>query len=302
MPDSHTGRAPLAPLGVLVAALLFSTGGAAIKACGLSGWQVASFRSGIAALFILSVLPSSRRGWNRGTLVVALAYASTLILFARANKLTTAAHSIFLQSTAPLFVLLLSPWLLRERIRRSDLGLMVALALGLVLLFAGQPPTTALAADPVKGNVLATASGLFWGLTILGLRWAGRGAGGQDSSAAAVALGNLVAFLVGLPAALPVSQARPGDWVVLAYLGIVQVGLAYVFLTRSLRHVPAFEASLLLLLEPVLNPLWAWAFQGERPGSFALVGGGLILGASLTRAVLDATGSRSLESQPETHP
>ncbi len=297
MTDSTSGRAPLAPLGVLAAALLFSTGGAAIKACGLTGWQVASFRSGVAALFILIVLPSSRRGFRRGTLAVALAYAATLITFARANKLTTAAHSIFLQSTAPLFVLLLSPWLLRERVRRSDLALMLALALGLALLFVGQPPTTAIAADPVKGNLLATAAGLFWGLTIVGLRWAGQG--GQDSSAAAVALGNLLAFLIGLPAAWPVTQGHLADWLVLVYLGTVQVGLAYVFLTRSLRHIPALEASLLLLLEPVLNPVWAWVFQGERPGAFALLGGALILGASLTRAVLDATGSRSSEADPQ---
>lgn len=299
--ESRPASAPLAPLGVLAAALLFSTGGAAIKACGLSGWQVASFRSGIAALFILLVVPAARRGWNRSTLAVALAYASTLIAFALANKLTTAAHSIFLQSTGPLFVLLLAPWLLHERIRRSDLGLMLPLTLGLGLLFVGQPTTTALATDPVTGNMLATASGLFWGLTIVGLRWAGRHAA-QDSSAAAVALGNLLAFLVGLPAALPLGPSRPVDWVVLVYLGVIQIGLAYVFLTRSLRHIPALEASLLLLLEPVLNPIWAWVFQGERPGRFALLGGGLILGASLARAVLDATRSRSLGDAPETHP
>ena len=68
---------------------------------------------------------------------------------------------------------------------------------------------------------------------------------------------------------------------IIAYLGVFQIGLAYVLVTKGMLRVPAFEASLLLLLEPVLNPFWAWLVHSERPGSWAIVGGGLILLASV---------------------
>ena len=107
-------------LQILAAAVLFSTGGAAIKAASLTAWQVASFRSGSRGRSNTLLVPSARRGWNRQSALVAIAYASTLVTFALANRLTTAANAIFLQATAPLYLLLLGPWLLRERARRSD--------------------------------------------------------------------------------------------------------------------------------------------------------------------------------------
>jgi drug/metabolite transporter (DMT)-like permease len=99
----------------------------------------------------------------------------------------------------------------------------------------------------------------------------------------------MLAFALCLPLATPIAGARPLDWVVLAYLGAVQIALAYYLLTRAVRTVSALDVSLLLLLEPVLNPLWAWWLQGERPGRWAALGGALVLGA---------TAWRSLSSRP----
>src|SRR5262245_40053586 len=100
---------------VLAAAVLFSSGGAAIKSTHLTGWQVASFRSGIAALAVFLMMPMARRAWSLRGWIVGLAYAATLILFVTATKLTTSVNTIFLQSTAPLYMILLGPWLLHER-------------------------------------------------------------------------------------------------------------------------------------------------------------------------------------------
>ncbi len=266
---------------VLGAAVLFSTGGAAIKACSLSGWQVASFRSGVACIAVLLVVPAARRRWNARTLAVSAAYAATLVLYVLANKLTTAANTIFLQDTAPLYILLLGPWLLHERIRRRDLGFTVLFAAGMALFFVGAAPRFHTAPDPLAGNLLAVAAGVCWALTIIGLRWLGReGSGSAGASAAAVALGNLLAFAFTLPMALPVRRAGAADWGLVIFLGVIQIGLAYVLLTRGVGRVPALEASLLLLLEPVLNPVWAWLVHGERPGPWALLGGLIILGAT----------------------
>jgi drug/metabolite transporter (DMT)-like permease len=269
---------PTDRLQLLAAAFLFSTGGAAIKACTLTSWQIAASRAGIAAAALLLMLPATRRGWSLRLLPVAAAFAATTLLFVVCNKLTTAASTIFLQATAPLYIVLLGPWLLREKIRRSDLAYMTALAAGMALFFVGRQPAAATAPYPVLGNILAAGAGLCWGLTIIGLRWLGRhAAAGEDPSAAAVVSGNLLACLIALPFALPVVESRPTDWLLVTFLGIFQIGLAYVFLTRGVRRVTALEASLLLLLEPMLNPLWALVVHGERPGPWAAAGGAIII-------------------------
>jgi drug/metabolite transporter (DMT)-like permease len=219
---------------------------------------------------------------------VGIAYAATLTLFVLANRLTTAANTIYLQSTAPLYLALLAPWLLREPTRRQDLVFMAAVGLGLALVFLGVEPPAETAPDPLRGNLLALGSGFFWALTVCGLRWMGSAGGERGSAAVAVVGGNVIAFLAALAFALPFGSHTPSDWALIGYLGVFQIALAYVLVTRALTTMPALEASLILLIEPVLNPVWAWIFQGERPGIWALMGGGVILGATTIRVVLDA--------------
>jgi drug/metabolite transporter, DME family len=279
-------------LYLVAAALLFSTGGAAIKSATLTGWQIAGFRSGVAAFLLLVALPESRRGWSWRMPPVAAVYAATLVLFVLATRLTTAANAVFLQSTAPLYVLLLAPLLLHEPIRRRDLLYGAALAAGLALFFAGSQQAVATAPDPHTGNLMGLASGIAWALTMTGLRWLGR-AGVSNLALAPVALGNGLAFLAALPMALPVKVITGSDAAVVLYLGVVQIGLAYFFLTRAIRHVRAFEATAILLLEPVMNPVWTWLVHREKPGSWALAGGALILSATLVNATLVNTWAAS---------
>jgi drug/metabolite transporter, DME family len=280
-------------LQVLLTAGVFSTGSAAIKAAELSGWQVAAFRSGIAAVALVVLLPSARRRLDGRLARVALAYAATVLLYALANKLTTGAAAIFLQSTSPLYLLFLAPWLLDERVRRRDLVYMAALLAGLSMFFLDVDPASATAPDPLTGNLLALAAGVSWAFTVLGLRWLGRSGGGEEGGAAVV-WGNVFAFALGLPFVLsapgPAFAMGATDLGWLLYLGVVQIGLAYVLLTRALRRVPAFEASLLLLLEPVLNPLWTWWLHGETPGAGTFAGGALIVAATVGKALADRRG------------
>ena len=278
-------------LYLVATALLFSTGGAAIKAATLTGWQVASFRSGVASIALLIALPQARRGWSWRVVPVAAAYAATMVLFVLANRLTTAANAVFLQSTAPLYLLFLAPWLLREPIRARDLLCALAVGGGMVLLFIDSERSVATAPDPRRGNLVALATGLAWALTMTGLRWLGREAiphKPQNPALAPVALGNLLAFLIALPLALPATGFRNSDVAVILYLGVVQIGLAYFLLTRAVRYVPAFEATVVLLLEPVMNPVWAWLVHHEKPGPWALAGGAIILSAALANSWLQA--------------
>jgi len=288
------GRAQL-----LTAAALFSTGGAAIKGVDLSGWQIACFRSLVAAAFLGLVVALTRRSgaagvWRRlldpRVLRVSLAYAGTVLLFATANKLTTSANAIFLQSTAPLYLLFVGPWLLKERARGADLALMAPLAAGLALVFFAAEPAQRTAPDPVLGNVLALGAGVSWAFTLTGLRWLERQSDFAGNGATTVLTGNLLAGLIGLPLALGAGLPSAGavDWALLGYLGVVQIGVAYLLVTRGLGRVPALEASLLVLAEPALNPVWAWLVHGERPAPLALAGGALILAATVTRGLLGA--------------
>lgn len=249
---------------------------------------MAGLRSGIAALAILILLPQARRGWSWRVALVGVAYAATLTLFVTANKLTTAANTIFLQSSAPLYLLLLGPFLLKEPIRRDDLWLIGVVGVGLALFFVGVEAPMATAPDPVRGNILGALSGITWALTLTGLRWLSTrppapGAEAGDEALATVAVGNLLACLAALPFALPVTGATVVDWGVVVYLGVFQIGAAYLLLTRGIHHVSALEASVLLLAEPALNPIWAWAMHGELPSAWSLTGGTLILGASVLR-------------------
>jgi len=281
-------------LQLLGAALFFSTGGAAVKATTLTSWQVASFRSAVAVLVVLLVMREARRGWSWHALPVGAAYGATMVLFVAGNKLTTAANAIYLQATAPLYVLLLSPLLLREKIRGRDLAFMAVVAVGMLLFFVERPAAAATAPNPGLGNVLAAVSGVCWALTIIGFRWMGSRPGTDGNTFPTVVSGNAIAFLVCLPMALP-AHAAPVDWAVIGYLGVFQVGVAYVLLGKGIRHVPAVEASTLLLLEPALNPFWAWLVHGERPGIWSVAGGVLIMGATLAKTVVD---SRTREPAP----
>lgn len=269
-------------LYLLAAAVLWSTAGAAVKLSSLSAWQIASGRSLVAALVLALAIPSGRRLPSRRGLAAAVAYATTVVTFIIANKLTTSANAIFLQDTAPLYVLLLSPLLLRERPSRGELAAVPVFLLGLSLFFLDT-------LDPGQfwGNVIALGSGLAFSLCILGLR-----ALNQEGSSVLV-WGNVIAGFSVLVPALGGPSPTVLDLGLLVFLGVFQLGLAYTCFQRGLRETPAVEASLLILLEPVLNPVWTFLFTGERPGPWAIVGGTIILLATAWRTLL---GSRAIEA------
>jgi DME family drug/metabolite transporter len=285
-------------LELVAGAALFSTAGAAIKACELTSWQVASFRAGVAALAVLALVPTVRRGLSARAALVGVAYGVTVVLFVQANKLTTAASTIFLQATSPLYIVLLQPLLLKEKVPRRDLAALAALAVGLGLVLLGVPAAGPTAPNPALGNILAAVSGCTSAFMMVGLRWLARDDDdGSGAAPAAVVLGNLFAFAAVLPMALPVAHARPLDWLLVAYLGAFQIGVAYYL--SALRHVAALEASLLMFLEPVLSPIWAWLFHDETPGGWTLAGGAVILATTAMRGWLERAGPLRVTPPPE---
>jgi drug/metabolite transporter (DMT)-like permease len=284
--DSQHARAKVVPrLYALGAAFFFSTGGTAIKLSGLSSWQIAGFRSGLAALLLWWLVPSWRKWWSPSSLAVGVAFGATLILFVTANTLTTAVNAIFLQYSAPLYLLLLGPWLLGEANRRSDIIPIALLAIGMMLFFIGQETPSATAPDPLRGNFIGACAGITWALTLLGMRWLARQPDADGAGGSAIIAGNVLAFAVCLPWALPVPEATPTDWAVVSYLAVFQIGAAYFCLLRGIRELRALEISLLLAIEPVGSGVWAWLVHGETPGAMAVLGCALISSSVLFQAL-----------------
>ncbi len=178
--SSPTSSPLFARLQLIAAALLFSTGGMAIKACHLTSWQIACARCLVALLALVLLLPEARQRIRPKAWLVGLAFAATLILFSLANKATTSANAIFLQSVAPLYLVPLAPLLLKEKIKARDLLLVAFLALGLGLLLAGDDAASATAPAPGRGNLLAAISGLTWAFTVIGLRSLAKDGGSRE--------------------------------------------------------------------------------------------------------------------------
>jgi drug/metabolite transporter (DMT)-like permease len=263
-----------AVLLLAIAALCWSLGGLLIKAVPWAPLAVAGARGGIAAVFLLLANRGLRFHFSRDQVLGALGYAACTITFCVATKLTTAANAILLQYTAPVWVALFGAWFLGERATRADWLTIAAVLGGMALFFADK-----LAPANLLGNLLAVLSGVcFAGMTIALRRQ-------KDTSASeSIILGNVIAFLVGLPWIVRSPMLTPAGWFALAVLGVVQLGFSYWLYARAIKHVSALEAVLIPVIEPVLNPLWVLLALHEKPAPLALAGGAIVLAAVTWRA------------------
>ncbi len=263
------------------AAFCFSLGGVLIKLVDLHPVAIAGYRSAIAALFVYVAFPRMKLTWSAHQLLGAVAYAANMITLVAATKMTTAANAILLQYTAPAWVALFSVWFLRERIRKSDWMTIAVVTGGITLFFFDRLTFTGL-----WGNLWGIASGLSFAWVLLLFRRQK-----DEGPYGSVFLGNVLTVVVCLPFMMkgfPDIQGGIG----LALLGTVQMGAAFSLYSVASRYVTALTASIVLLLEAVLNPVWTFLAIGEVPGSWAMAGGAIIL-AAITFQAFSAYGNRS---------
>jgi len=258
---------------VVAAALLWSTGGIGIKGIADSPLKVTFYRSLFAAIALFVVFGRDvwgRRRWKSTAAFLAaiICYGACLTAFVIATKWTTAANAIFLQYAGVIWVLLLSPLVVREPMRARDVIAIVVAISGMALFFVGKFETRGMA-----GNAMALVSSVFFAGLILALRRE------HDAAQAAVTWGNVVLALALLPFVANDLALTPKSFGVLAFLGLFQIALAYAFFVRGLKYVTATQASLTGMLEPVSNPIWVFLLLGERPSVFAMVGGVIVLAA-----------------------
>ena len=261
---------------VAAAALLWSSSGLFIKALPLGPLQIAGVRSLVAALIMAAVVRlRGGRPFPRPdglSLACAASYSGVLILFVAATKLTTAANAIFLQFSAPIYLVFLEPWVTKRSLQGRDL-VAVALCLGAMgLFFVGR-----FEAGSFAGNVLAVVSGVCLALFALTLKLKRERQPDADPISAII-LGNLLVAALCLPFALPGLRPTLLQSGMLLYLGVFQIGLAYLLFNAGMKRLSATAAVVTGTLEAVLNPVWVFLGVGERPAPWALGGGLLILG------------------------
>ena len=273
-------------LQVGAAAVLWSTGGLLIKEIDLPPLAIVFHRAWIASIVLLLLLRPKRTRVTPTLAASVFVYAGMVITFVVATKWTTAANAIFLQDSGIVWVLLLSPVIAHDAIRGRDVVAVSACLAGMTLFFVGK-----LSAHGMEGNVVALVSGAFYAITVLLLR---RQRG--DASQWTAILGNAFGGLAALAFVPHPFAATARDFAILAFLGIVQIGCAYALFIKGLEAITATEASIISLLEPVLNPVWVFLGIGERPTGWAIAGAAIVVGAIVWRTV--STGSSPTAGVP----
>lgn len=268
------GNAP-AIFALLATAVLWSMGGLLIKTIEWNAFGIAGGRSLIALAVFLPFIRRIRFRFTLPAVAGAICYSMTTILFAMANKMTTAANAILLQYTAPIYVIILSAIFLKERARKLDYAAVAGVFAGLVLfLYEG------ISGSHLAGDLIAILSGV----TFAGLAVFMRMQKDADPMVSVIA-GNVLNAVVCIPVGLAVSKPA-GGMIWLVVLGLFQLGLSYVLYSLAIKRVKALQAVLIAAVEPILNPIWVFLATGERPGGLALLGGLIVMASVLAHSWL----------------
>lgn len=270
---------------IIVAAILWSTGGVLIKLTSLNAIQLSSIRSLFAALTFLVIFRKRAIIINKAGLINAVFYAGILILFVSATKMTTAANAIFLQYTAPIYVLIFEPIINKTKYEKINIISSLFCFLGMGLFFFDQ-----LTPGHLIGNILALISGVAFALFLLGVR-----KNSDEYQYSTVFYGNILITLIGLYSIGSIHSIVPRDIIFTIYLGVFQIGIAYAFFNFGLLKVLAIEASLISMVEPILNPVWVMIWYGEKPGNFAITGGAIIILSIICRTIFQEFNLRKKE-------
>lgn len=253
-------------LYILLTALLWSTGGLLIKYIPGNAVAINGARSLIAVAFFWLYKRSIKIRVNRYVISAAVCLVMTNLLYVMANKLTTAANAIVLQYMAPIFVLIWDCIYRKKAPKKQQCGIVLMALAGMVLFFFDQ-----LDGGHLLGNILAIGAGLaFSGVFFINSL-------PEASSEDASMLAFLASFVISIPFLGDVWQMDQRALVALLALGIFQVGLAYILFAKGTKLTSPVSASLIGLLEAILNPVWVFLFYGEKVGKFALVGALVIL-------------------------
>ena len=259
-------------LFVFLASVCFSTGGLFIKLVPWNALAINGARNLIGALVIGSYLLITRRRivFSRRVLIGALSMIGVTTFFGLANKMTTAANTIVLQFTAPVFVIIFMAVLYRQKPGKVDLAVCFLVLLGVVLFFVD-----GIQAGNLAGNLLAVLSGVCYAGVFM------MNTGKNADAISSCFLGQLAAGVILTPLCFRETDFSAPVLLSVAALGAVQVGGAYILFSIGIKHIPAVTASLLTGLEPIMNPLWVAVFYRETLSALSVVGAVIVVASIL---------------------
>ncbi len=263
---------------ISLAALLWSSGGLFIKVLSrleLSAFQISFFRSLVAGLTILTISVVRKRKikfeFDIISVLCSVSFSGILILFVVATTLTTVANVIFLQFTAPVYLLFLEPIFLKTKFKTKNLITVLICLSGMALFFFGK-----LEVGNIYGNLLAILSGIFFALFSLFLKWK-KQLHNTENTLSQIAMGNFLVALICLPLVYNNLIISSHEILILAFLGIFQIGISYVIFNEGIKYVSAVESMIIAMLEAIFNPFWVYLGIGEKPSNFAILGGVVII-------------------------
>ena len=260
-------------LCVFLASMCFSTGGLFIKLVPWSPLAINGARNliGAAVIGIYLLATRHRLVFSRRVFIGALSMIGVTTLFALANKMTTAANTIVLQFTAPVFVILFMAVIYRQKPGRLDMIICILVLLGVVLFFVD-----GIRAGNLAGNIIAILSGICYAGVFM------MNTGKNADAISSCFLGQLAAGIIFTPLCFGETDFSLPVVAAVAALGVVQVGGAYILFSIGIKNTPAVTASLLTGLEPIMNPLLVAAFYGERVSTLSIIGSVIVVCSILT--------------------
>ena len=262
-------------IAVVTAAILWSSGGLFIKLITLTPMQISFFRCSIAAITFAVIFRKKILQYNLLTFVNSFFYAGVLIFYVIAMKTTTAANAIFLQSTAPIYVLIFEPLLNKTKYEKSNIVTIIFCFLGMILFFLGD-----LTPGQLEGNFFGLMSGIFFAALFLGMK-----KNDKKYQQSSIFWGNILVAIICLPFIFSIEQLNLSQLWMVSFLGVFQIAIAYAFFSYGLKRVMAVEASIISMIEPVLTPVWVFIGYGEIPATNAILGGIIILTAISVRTL-----------------
>ena len=262
-------------LAVFFTAILWSSGGLLIKLISLNAMQLSFFRCSIAAVVFAILFRKKLLVVNGLTFLNALFYAAVLTTFVIATKTTTAANAIFLQSTAPIYVLIFEPIFTKTKLERINVITILVCFIGMIFFFIGE-----ISPGHLEGNLVALISGITFASFFIGMK-----KNGKEFQQSSIFYGNILVALICIPFILYLKPLSFNDLWMVTFLGVFQIAIAYALFSYGLKRILAVEASILSMFEPVLNPVWVLIGYGEVPSLPAAIGGGIIIIAIFARTL-----------------
>ncbi len=262
-------------------AFLWSTSGFFIKYLTISAFQISFFRSFVAAItvFVISRFrkPKVRLTFDFVTNMSAIFYAGILILFVVATKMTTAANAIFLQFTAPIYLVILEPIVMKTKFDKKNVITIAICIGGMVLFFFGR-----LELGNIYGNLIAIGSGICFAMFSLLTKYK-KEKQKSENTLISVITGNALVAMITFFFVFPDFSLTMPQALILLYMGAIQIGTSYVIFNEGIKYVSATESMIIATLEAIFNPIWVFIGIGETPSIYSIIGGAVIFGAIIWR-------------------